>query len=323
MNSPIPFIANADDTSSAAWVNALQQAMPDERVVAFSSLDPAAKTQCTVAIVANPEPSALRQLSNLRWVHSVWAGVERLVADLEACQSDRPPGHSELKIVRLIDPQLAATMAEAVLAWTLYLHRDMPAYAEQQAQARWQPRPYIRPQNRSVSLLGLGALGLAAARQLTATGFKVRGWSQTRKSLPEVECFAGNSELDAMLAQTDILISLLPLTEQTTGILNARTLARLPADAELINFSRGAIIDDQALCAALDSGHLKHAVLDVFALEPLAEDQWQWRHPRVTVLPHCSAPTDQASAVEIVARHIAAYRASGEIPPSVDLVRGY
>ena len=156
-HTPIAFIAPADYVHTAAWVHALSLAMPEQSIVALSEMDTESRQRCTVAILANPDPADLQRLPQLRWVHSVWAGVEKLVADL---------GETSLPIVRLVDPQLARTMAEAVLAYTLYLHRDMPAYARQQAQRQWQAQEYVRAESRTVSVLGLGALGSAAARQL-------------------------------------------------------------------------------------------------------------------------------------------------------------
>lgn len=311
---PIPFIATTDPEQEAAWVGELQTALREERIVSLRALSDDERKAATIAVVANPAPSDLRELPQLRWVHSVWAGVERLVADL---------GGSPLKIVRLIDPQLARTMAEAVLAWTLFLHREMPAYARAQQQRLWQARPYVRPEHRTVSLLGLGALGAASAIRLAANGFRVCGWSRAPKALPGVKCFSGDSGLETMLGQTDILVCLLPLTPETRGLLDAQRLAHLPRGASLINFARGPIVADEDLRAALDRGHLEHAVLDVFTVEPLPDDRWPWQHPRVTVLPHCSAPTDRQSAARIVADNIRRYRQSGELPACVDAARGY
>ena len=288
--------------------------MPHERVVLLSELDASARAKCDVAIVANPPPDDLRQLPNLKWVHSVWAGVERMMADLR---------DTDLKIVRLVDPQLAETMAEAVLAWVLYLHRDMPRYARQQAARQWLAHDYVRAEDKTVSLLGLGAMGAAAARRLRAAGFKVCGWSRSRKMLPGVECHAGDEELHAMLGRTDILVCLLPLTSETKGIVGSKALSALHEGASLVNFARGPIVDDHALRAALDNGRLLHAVLDVFEHEPLPEDAWQWVHPRVTVLPHVSAPTDCRTASAIVAANIARYRAEGVLPETVNRQLGY
>jgi glyoxylate/hydroxypyruvate reductase A len=313
-NPVIPFVASAGERSCAEWVAALQAAMPEERIVAFRQLVEADKRLATLAIVANPDPADLRQLPHLRWMHSVWAGVERLVADL---------GDTPLKIVRLVDPHMAETMTEAVLAWTLYLHRDMPAYARQQHDKTWRALPYVRPQSRTVGLLGLGSLGAASAQRLLAAGFRVCGWSRAKKTLPGITCFAGKAELPAILKQTDILICLLPLTPETRGLLDREALAHLPQGAGLINFARGPIIKDADLRAALDSGRIDHAVLDVFEVEPLLADDWHWQHPRVTVLPHCTAPTDLQTAAAIVAGSIRSYRHSGIAPGNVDPGRGY
>lgn len=310
----LPFIAHPDSPFEAEWIAALQAAMPDETIVPFGALDAAARASCTFAIVANPRPQDLRCLPRLQWVHSVWAGVERLLADL---------ADLELKIVRLVDPQLAQTMAEAVLAWTLYLHRDMPRYAAQQRKRQWLQQDYVRPQHKTVSLLGLGALGEAAARRLLAAGFRVQGWSRTPRTIEGVHCYAGQEGLATLLASTDILVCLLPLTHQTMGLLNDATLGLLRPQTGLINFARGAIIEDQALQRALESGAVGHAVLDVFASEPLPADSWHWTHPQVTVLPHISAPTDRQTASAIVAQNVARYRRTGEIPIAVDRGRGY
>ena len=313
-HTPIAFIAPADYEQTTAWVDALSLAMPELSIVALRDMDTESRQRCTVAIVANPDPADLQELPRLRWVHSVWAGVEKLVADL---------GETSLPIVRLVDPHLAHTMAEAVLAFTLYLHRDIPVYARQQAQRRWQALEYVRAENRTVSVLGLGALGNAAAKRLADDGFRVCGWSQSLKPIPGIGTFTGQSGFNAMLEKTDILVCLLPLTPQTRGLLGAEAFSLLREGASLINFSRGAIVNDADLKAALDSGRLRHAVLDVFEVEPLPNTQWHWGHPSVTVLPHCSAPTDRETASAIVAKNILRYVEDGSIPESVNRSRGY
>lgn len=314
LRPPLPFLGAPGDTGAADWIAALQAALPEERVLPLDALDEDERARCEVAVVANPRPQDLRGLPNLRWVHSLWAGVERLLAE--------PPG-PQVRIVRLTDPRLAATMAEAVLAWTLYLHRDMPRYARQQAARQWQPHELPRAEDRQVTLLGLGAMGLAAAQRLRGAGFRVAGWSRQAKAIEGVACHAGVEALPALLARTDILVCLLPLTAATRGLLDAAALASLKPQASLINFARGAIVDDEALRAVLDRGRLAHAVLDVFSQEPLPPEAWHWAHPGVTVLPHISAPTDRRSAADLVAARIRRFRASGEIPPAVDRAVGY
>jgi len=297
-----------------AWLGYLRHAMPDETIDCFHSLTPAQRADVDLAIVANPDPSDLTQLPRLVWVQSLWAGVERLVAEL---------GDFPRPIVRLVDPELARTMAEAALAWTYYLFRDMPLYAAQQRDREWVQHPYKRPDRTTVGVLGLGELGTAAAFHLRDAGFNVAGWSRQQKDLSGVTCCSGDAGLNDLLAQSEILICLLPLTDRTRGLLNAERLRRLPKGARIVNFARGPIIDNAALIAALDSGHIRHAVLDVFEVEPLPAASPFWGHPSVTVLPHISASTDPESAVMIVADHIAAYRRDGTIPQAVDVARGY
>lgn len=296
------------------WLTALSQKLPGEMIIPFRDLDEASREKVDIAIVANPDPADIAQLPGLKWIHSVWAGVERLVGEL---------GESRLPIVRLVDPQLSRTMAEAVLAWTYYLFRDMPAYAQFQRQRVWQQLAYRRPEQITVGLLGLGALGAASAARLKEAGFNVIGWSRAAKSLEGAETFHGEQGLDLLLSRSEILVCLLPLTGETKGLLDGDRLSMMPKGASLINFARGPIVVTDALIAALGSGAMKHAVLDVFDVEPLPADHALWDHPAITVLPHISAPTDRGTAAAIVAGNILTYRETGALPPTVDLARGY
>jgi|TARA_R110000744_G_scaffold112305_2_gene210627 glyoxylate/hydroxypyruvate reductase A len=310
----IPFVSRIDPLEQDAWIKTLSVAMPDEVILPFSDLTAAQKQLCDVAIVANPDPQDLLALPALKWVHSMWAGVERMMNELSS-----PP----FSIVRLIDPDLAKTMSEAVLAWTLFLHRDMPAYAKQQARQSWLQRPMVRAQDRRIGVLGLGELGKVSAQRLAQNGFSVSGWSRSAKKIDGITCFHGDDGLTALLGQSDILVCLLPLTMETKGLLNQQTLSRLPEGARLINFARGPIIDDDALLVMLDENHIDHAVLDVFMQEPLPVNHLYWQNASVTVLPHISAPTHPVSASDIVASNIKNFRLTGDIPPAVDPVRGY
>lgn len=314
-NSPITLVTRLSEAEEMAWCERLRTVLPGETVMRLCDLSPEARARAEIAIVANPDPADLAALPQLRWVHSLWAGVERLVAELP--DGFRPP------LVRLVDPELARTMAEAVLAWTYYLFRDMPAYARQQRAHDWHQHVYRRPETVTVGILGLGALGAAAAGRLLGAGFRVAGWSRSPKALPGVACLSGDSGLRDLLAQSDILVCLLPLTAETRGLLNAERLALLPRGAQLINFGRGPIVDTGALLGALGSGALGHAVLDVFEREPLDQASPLWDHPGVTVLPHVSAPTDPESAALIVAGNIRRWRETGTLPATVDFVRGY
>ncbi|MFD1702831.1 2-hydroxyacid dehydrogenase [Methylopila henanensis] len=312
--APIALLTRLDAAAEESWLATLSKALASESVVPLRAIEPERRAAVEIAIVADPDPADLAGLTGLRWVHSLWAGVERLVAELGA---GAPP------IVRLVDPEMARTMAEAALAWTYYLQRDMPAYAAQQRQGVWRPLDYRPPSRVTVALLGLGALGQAAAARLGAAGFVVRGWSRSPKALAGVETFSGERGLDECLAGADIVICLMPLTTDTRGLMNAERFSAMKPGAALVNFARGPIVVVDDLLAALDQGRLSHAVLDVFEIEPLPASSPLWGHDRVTVLPHVSGPTDRDSAAAIVAANVRAYRETGAIPAVVDLVRGY
>ena len=311
-HAPIPYLSR-DRGSEDDWLRALRAAMPGERVVPLPDLAAAERAGVRVAVVADPDPADLVALPALEWVQSTWAGVERLVAEAPA----------RVGIARMVDPALADAMAEAVLAAVLWWHRGGPRYARAQARGAWEPAPYTPPGERTVGLLGLGALGTRAAERLVANGFRVAGWSRTVRDVPGVATHAGPDGLAALFGAADIVVNLLPRTTETEGLIDARALAAMRPGAALANFGRGATLDEAALLAALDAGRLDHALLDVFAHEPLPADHPFWGHARVTVWPHVSAPTDPASASRIVAQAIARWRKTGTPPPLVDRARGY
>lgn len=313
MTSPIAFLTR-DHTATSGWCDALSASMPNESIVPFGDLTAADKAAVEIAIVANPDPVEVAELHGLVWIHSLWAGVERLLSEL---------GQAAPPIVRLVDPELARTMAEAVIAWTYYLQRDMPAYRRQQEQHVWAQRAYRHPRDITIGLLGLGALGVAAAARLTGAGFSVKGWSRSPKALEEIEAYSGESALDEVLSTSDIVVCLVPLTSETRGLINARRMGVMKKGASLINFSRGPVVVAGDLIAALETDHLSHAVLDVFDVEPLTSTSIFWSHPNVTVLPHISAPTDRETAVTIVAANIETYRLTGAVPATVGATRGY
>jgi glyoxylate/hydroxypyruvate reductase A len=310
----LALVTRLDAAEDDAWLAALSAAMPEEAIAPFRAIAPARRGDVNVAIVADPDPADVAALPNLAFVQSLWAGVERLASELGP---DAPP------IVRLVDPEMARTMAGAVLAWTLYLQRDMPAYARQQRDRVWRPLPYRKPSDMTVGLLGLGELGAAAAATLAAAGFQVTGWSRSPKSLPGVRSFSGEDGLLTTLGASDVVVCLVPLTRETRGLLHAGRFAAMKPGAGLINFARGPVVSTPGLLAALDAGRLSHAVLDVFDEEPLPASSPLWAHPDVTVLPHVAAPTDLRTAASVVAENVRRYRAEGRIPDAVDRRRGY
>jgi len=310
----IPFINQLPKHEEIIWLAALNQRLPDENIVSYSEVKSAEKKNVKLAIVANPNTDVLAEFENLIWIHSLWAGVEHLMIAL----ADSP-----IEVVRLIDPTLSRAMSEAVLAWSLYLHRDMPRYAKQQKNKRWLQHQLVPASERRIGILGLGELGQVSAAQLQQNGFNVMGWSRTAKKIANISCYSGEHGLAEMLAQSDILVCLLPLTQATRGMVNKNLLTQLPQDSGIINFARGGIINTDDLLAALNSDHISHAVLDVFEHEPLTVNSELWQHPDITILPHISAPTNINSACDIVAKNILSFRATGQIPKAVSKVNGY
>ncbi len=314
MRKPIALVTRIDRSDELAWAALLAKLLPESEILPFHAMDDEQRNAAEITIVANPDPRDVAALPNLAWIHSLWAGVERLVAEL---------GEAAPAIVRLEDPELGRVMAEAVLAWTYYLQRDMPAYRRQQQTATWRQHAYRRPGDLTVGILGMGLLGKAAAGRLNGAGFRVSGWARSPQPVEGVDMMDGPDGLDRLLRTSDIVVSLLPLTHETRGLIDAGRLATMKAGAQLINFSRGQIIVDGDLLAALDAGHIAHAVLDVFETEPLPPTSPYWQHDSVTVLPHISAPTDRNTAARIVADNIKHYYATGSLPTAIDIRRGY
>ena len=230
---------------------------------------------------------------------------------------------TRVKIVRLLDPEMKRTMSEAVLSWVLYLHRDMHLYKVQQNKKSWKELDYIKPSKKIISLIGLGQLGKATAYKLLKNDFKVFGWSKSKKNISKIKSFTGQSGLKKMLRETDILVCLVPLTNKTKYLLNYKTLSYLKRGASIINFARGAIINEQHLIKHLNSRKIKHAVLDVFEKEPLPKKSPLWKHKNVTVLPHISAKTDLETASDIIIKNIKYYWYRNYKLNFVNKIRGY
>ena len=245
----------------------------------------------------------------------MWAGIDGLLAD-----STLP---RNVPLTRLIDPQLTASMAESVLLHVLSAHRLAPRYRRQQVRAEWLQHEQPAATERTVGILGFGELGRACAEALLPLGFSVLGWSRSERNHPRVVCEHGASGLELVLRRANILVSLLPATSETRGLLDASRLALVPAGATLINVGRGPVIVDGALLEALDAGRIEAAILDVFSEEPLPAMHPFWKHPRVWVYPHVAAETDPLSAARVVADTVRRFRAGLPLPEQVDVRRGY
>ncbi len=300
----------------AAWWPELLAALPGERLVrGRTSVPDVPDESIDVALVANPPADALRGLPGLRLVQSLWAGVDGLLADASLPIS--------VPLARMVDPGMNEAMAQTALWAVLALHRGLFCYAAQQRRAEWRPQPQRRADEVNVAVLGLGQMGCATARRLADNGYRVTGWSTHAKTLNGITTHAGPASLGQVLVTAQIVVNLLPLTAATRGLLNRQTLAMMPRGAGLVNLARGAHVVEADLLEALDSGHLGHAVLDVFHTEPLPTDHPFWRHSKVSVLPHIAAQTDPRSAARSAAANVLALRERRPLENVVDRFRGY
>ena len=257
----------------------------------------------------------MRGFPNLKAIFSVGAGVDHLFGD-----PDLPEG---VPVVRMVEPELTRGMTEYVVLHVLRHHRRQRDMEANQRAEKWEMIEVPTAPSRKVGIMGLGELGRAAALALVALEFDVAGWSRTPKDIPGVESFHGDFGMDAFLARSEILICLLPLTTETEGILNAGLFEKLPRGASLINAARGGHQVEEDILAALESGRLSEATLDVFREEPLPADHSFWGHPRVTITPHNASLTDPDSAVRQVIENIHRIR-RGEPPTNiVDPKAGY
>jgi glyoxylate/hydroxypyruvate reductase A len=301
------------DTPPEPWRAAFAAAMPELEIRMWPQIG--AAEDITYAFVWKVPPGVLAGLPNLQAVFSLGAGVDRIISP------DVVPPH--LPLVRMVDPGLKDGMSEFVLMQTLYYHRDMPAYAAQQARREWRERDVPLARHRTVGVMGLGELGRTCAEKLAQMGFAVRGWARSAHDIPGLTCFHGAEGLGAFLAETEILVCLLPLTPDNRGILNAETFSRMPRGGFLINVARGGHLVDGDLLAALESGQIAGATLDVFQVEPLPAAHPFWSHPRIIVMPHASAPTYPETAAPTVIEGIRRHQAGLPLLNLVDRGAGY
>lgn len=291
-----------DAAEREAWWLALHAAAPE--CCWYRDDQPFDRALIDAALVANPAPGALAALPKLRLIQSLWAGVDKLLGDATV--------PALVPLARMVDPAMNAAMAETALWAVLGLHRRFFDCAAQQSRGQWQAHPQRRADEVHVLVLGAGQMGTAVAQRLSAQGYRASTW-RARDAAP----------LMPLLAAAEIVINLLPLTQQTRGLLDARMFAALPHGASLVNLARGAHVVDADLLAALDGGHLHRAVLDVFHVEPLPAEHPFWRHPQVTVLPHVAALTDERSAAAVAAANLRALARGEAIAHVVDRARGY
>ena len=301
------------ERNMSRWVAALRRLDPTLAVEVWPEVaDPAA---VEFALCWNQPPDLLGRFPNLKCVSSLGAGVNHLLGD--------PALPPQVPIVRLVDEGLKQSMAEYVLHGVLDHFRRFADYRRQQLRGEWQPHHVPAIAEVGVGILGCGVLGAYVGGKLQACGFPVHGWSRTPKTGGAIPVFAGETALDAFLARSRVLVCLLPLTAATENLLAAPLFSRLPPGAYLINVARGRLLVEADLLAALASGSLSGALLDVLRDEPPAADHPFWHHPRITLTPHIAAVTDPDSAVAQVLDNYRRALAGEPLLHPVDRARGY
>ncbi|MEP6829690.1 MAG: glyoxylate/hydroxypyruvate reductase A [Rhizomicrobium sp.] len=262
-----------------------------------------------------PPPGFLKTLPNLKAMFSLGAGVDGFLRD---------PELPRLPLTRFVDPTLMHEMAQYVVMHVLIAHRGQRFFDAAQQESTWRQRMLARAsRDTRIGILGLGDIGGTIAASLLPFDFQLSGWSRSRKNMPGVKSFAGEAELPQFLGQCDYLVCVLPLTDDTRGIIDAKLFAQLPKGAWVVNVARGAHLIEEDLIAALDSGHLAGAVLDVFQAEPLPDNSPIWRHPKITATPHIAGITDARAALAYVGDCVRRCESGRALENIVDLGRGY
>ena len=267
------------------------------------------------ALVWQPEPGLLARLPNLKAILVLGAGVDGVLSD--------PDLPASIPVIRLLGAGMPAPMAEYAMYAVLHFQRHMQTYPAQQRNSLWRRIPWALAGEWPVGVMGLGVIGGLVASRLAACGYPVAGWARAPRALEGVEVFAGRGRLPDFLARSRVLINVLPLTAETRDILNASAFSAMPRGSYVVNIGRGTHLVDADLIAALDSGQLDGAMLDVFREEPLPASHPFWRHPKIVVTPHAAAPTIIAAAEVQVIENVRRLE-SGEAPLGVvDRSKGY
>jgi glyoxylate/hydroxypyruvate reductase len=282
---------HSQNDSPADWESGLSKFIPNLDFRVWPDIgDP---LEIEFALVWALPPGSLKPMRNLRCICSLGQGVDHIFND--------PDIPTNAKIMRLVDPWMAQAMSEWVLLNVLRFHRQGIEYEAFERERKWHVLPPPETSECKVGMLGLGELGSDAAKKISSLGFNVAGWSRNPKDIENIESFFGDDQLEYFLNRTDILCCLLPLTPETKGILNNKTLYQLIRGAYIINAGRGPHIVDEDLLEAIGSGQIAGAALDVFHEEPLPEHHPYWDHPKVRVWPHVSAQSNAGSAASQVA----------------------
>jgi glyoxylate/hydroxypyruvate reductase A len=301
-----------DPQRGQMWQAVFAEHMPQVQFLCSADAEALQKVRYLVAWTLDRD--LIASLPGLEVIFSIGAGVDQLDLSLV------PP---TVRVVRMIESGITTTMAEYVAMAALALHRDVPFYLAEQRLGGWSHREVLLCSERTVGVMGLGELGKASLERLRGLGFRTLGWSRSGAEIEGTQCFAGDDGLDAFLGQSQILVNLLPLTEETRGVLRRDLFDRLPQGAGVVNVARGGHLVEADLLDALASGQLRHAVLDVTDPEPLPEDHPFRAHPAIMVTPHIAGVTRRETAVHSLIANVRRAMAGEPMHGEIDRTRGY
>ncbi|MCP9198528.1 glyoxylate/hydroxypyruvate reductase A [Gramella sp. GC03-9] len=295
------------------WVKALENQHPGLNIYVYpEEHDP---EEVEFALTWNHPRGLFKNYPNLKVIASMGAGVDHILSD-EGLPED-------VRVTRVIDETLTEDMGDFVLSQVMNHIRGLHYYAKVQQKKKWDQFQYKRPQNTKVGIMGLGVLGNAVAEKLNKNFFKVYAWSRTEKSCSNVTCYHGKDQLEEFLQNSEVLVCLLPLTEDTENILNSDLFDMLPEGAYIINVARGQHLVEHDLMKMIDSGHLSGASLDVFREEPLPEDHPFWEHSKINITPHIASVTKPESVVPQIVDNYERMKENEPLKNKVELEKGY
>jgi len=302
----------SDAPRAAAWAKYFRESAPDLEFRIWPDAGDLREVEYLIAWQAPADFVA--SLPRLKVMFSSGAGIDHV--DLSTV-----PAH--IPIVRMVEPGIINGMVEYVSLCVLALHRDFFDYMEAKAARSWMPLEVPAASARTIGVMGMGVLGTAVLERLRTYGFTLRGWNRSMRRLNGVQTFAGADQLRTFLEGCDVLVCLLPLTPATRGVLNRDVFAALPQGAAVVNAGRGAHLVDADLLAALDSGHLSRAIVDVTEPEPLPKDHRFWAHPRILVTPHVASMTQPETAAPVLLDNIRRCQRGEPLVDVIDRSRGY
>ncbi|MDH5433309.1 MAG: glyoxylate/hydroxypyruvate reductase A [Gammaproteobacteria bacterium] len=299
--------------SPEVWQRTLNEVDPDVEIEIWPNEKD--KSKIEMALCWQHPEGSLQEYPNLKAVSSLGAGVDHFLKEKDFLK--------DIPVLRVVDPLLEQSMFEYVCTAALQIYREFDVYEKLQQDSNWQPQKPRKIGDMTVGMMGVGKLGGYCGSRLAQLGFNVIGWSQTPKQIDSIKNFTGEAELEQFLAKTDILICLLPLTDNTRGLINKTTLNQLKEGASLINVARGAHVVEQDLIDVLDQGHLNLAFLDVFNQEPLPAEHPFWQHPKIKITPHCSSVSNPKSVAPQLIENYHRMKQGKNLLNQADLARGY